>query len=303
MTESAVSPKIRAMLQILGRMDFGSEAVATKASPVPGLSVYRAENSNTLGSSLGYVSFSVVVQGEKMTTVGDRVYRYREGECLVCGAAVPSTFHAVGASAGRPFYAASLALDPQMLADFGRSEDLQPPPLSVGSGVFVFQSGERLLDATLRLLELIERPGDIRALAPIYSREIHYLLTRSECGPQLRSLLTAGTRSHAVYTALSWLRGSFTREHKVEEIAERVHMSPSAFRRQFKSVTGLSPLQYVKRLRLYEAQRLLMAGRANVSSAAYEVGYESPTQFVREYKRLFGQPPLRDVKKRIAAGA
>lgn len=154
-----------------------------------------------------------------------------------------------------------------------------------------------------RLLGLLDKPGQISVRAPMMLRELHYLLLLSSHGPLLRQFNTSGTQNGQVVRAIDWIRDNFRAPLRVEALARQVNMSTANLHRHFKQITGLSPLQYQKQLRLYEAQRLMLVEDARVSSAALSVGYESVSQFNREYKRIFGEPPLRDMKRRrIPAG-
>ena len=160
----------------------------------------------------------------------------------------------------------------------------------------VGELSEPLLCAFLRLLDLLEEPDDIPILAPLVQREILYRLLVGEQGPRLRQIGAAGCRSHQVARAIDWLKANFTQPLRIDDLASRVRMSPSAFHHHFHALTALSPLQYQKRLRLHEARKLMLTEQVDAASAAFQVGYESPSQFSREYSRLFGSPPLRDIR-------
>jgi AraC-like DNA-binding protein len=161
-----------------------------------------------------------------------------------------------------------------------------------------------LLTALQRLLDLLAEPKDIAILAPGVRREITYRLLMSDLGARLRQVALSGSRGHQIAQAIDWLKSRYAEPLSVEKLAERVHMSPSAFHQHFRAMTAMSPLQYRKWLRLGEARRLMLAENMSAATAAFEVGYESPSQFSREYRRLFERPPLQDVAQlRLAAEA
>ena len=158
-----------------------------------------------------------------------------------------------------------------------------------------------LMDAWVRMLRLMDRPADVAALAPVYEREILYRVLQGPHGGMLRDIATPDTAMSRVSLSIQWIRRDFAQPLRVEDLAEKAAMSVSAFHRHFKAVTALSPLQYQKRIRLLQARTLLVAGGKSVTSAAFDVGYESVTQFSREYARAFGCPPARDSARILAA--
>jgi AraC-like DNA-binding protein len=161
-----------------------------------------------------------------------------------------------------------------------------------------------LLAAFQRLIELLDEPGDIPILAPIIQREIIYRLLVGDQGTRLRQIASTGSRGHQMAQAIEWLKTNFARPLSIDDLAAQANMSSSTFHHHFRSMTALSPLQYQKHLRLQEARRLMLAEHLDAATAAFQVGYESPSQFSREYSRLFGAPPLRDIKslRQMAAG-
>lgn len=245
----------------------------------------------------------LIVQGFKRSVVGSEEVCYGEMQCLVAGVDMPSTFYVTDATPQRPFLAVSLELDAYLISQLAASTPAAPVPDGGidGKSVYVNEVEPEILSAFLRLAELLEKPAQIPVLAPLIVREIHYRLLMGPCGNMLRQLNTLGTQCHQVAQAVAWLRQNFCGPLRVEKLAMQVHMAPSTFYRRFKEVTTLSPLQYLKHLRLYEARRLMFAEHRDAAEAALAVGYESPAQFNREYKRLFGAPPLRDVR-RISMG-
>jgi AraC-like DNA-binding protein len=171
-----------------------------------------------------------------------------------------------------------------------------PPTRQVGRGIAVSELPLPLLDAVQRLINFLDEPENIPALAPLVQREIMYRLLVASQGARLRQIALAGSHSHQVARAIDWLKSNFARSLRVDDLAAQVNMSTSAFYHHFRSTTALSPLQFQKHLRLQEARRLMVVDQLDATSAAVQVGYESPSQFSREYSRLFGVPPARDAK-------
>ena len=225
----------------------------TYDSPVPGLVTRRLETCHTT-TCLGKPSASIIVQGEKIAMLGDREIHYGEGQCLVTGIDMPNAFRVLKACREHPFLAMSLELDRsltgQMVKDMA---DAAPPPARPDSGVSLGTSSPELLDAFLRLARLLDTPERIPILAPLVIREIHYLLLIGPQGAGLRQLNTHGTQANSIALATDWLRKNYRTPLLVSQLARQVNMGTSTFHRHFKEVTGMSPLQYHKRLRLYEA--------------------------------------------------
>ena len=262
----------------------------TYHSPVPGLVTRRLETCHTTTTCLGKPSASIIVQGEKIAMLGDREIHYGEGQCLVTGVDMPNAFRVLQACHDHPFLAMSLELDRSLTGQMVKElADAVPPAARPDSGVILGTTSPELLDAFLRLARLLDTPERIPILAPLVIREIHYLLLIGPQGAGLRQLNTHGTQANSI--------AHYRKPLLVSQLARQVNMGTSTFHRHFKEVTGMSPLQYHKRLRLYEAQRLMLAGEMDAGSAGLAVGYESTAQFNREYKRLFGEPPLRDLKR------
>lgn len=266
---------------------------------VGGLSMSRRESDEHVENCFYKPSVGLVVQGSKRSIVGSDEYSYGENQCLVVSVDMPSSFFASGATHEHPFLAIALDLDRYLIS---RLVMKLPTVSDRGNesykGVAVTDVNLDLLNAFLRLAELLEKPEEVSFLAPVIIQEIHYRLLTGPLGNNLRRFSTLGTQSNQIARAIVWLRDNYKEPLQVETLARRVNMGTSTFHRHFKEVTTLSPLQYHKRLRLYEAQRLMLTEDADAASASLTVGYESPTQFNREYKRMFGEPPRRDVMRR-----
>jgi AraC-like DNA-binding protein len=240
---------------------------------------------------------NLILQGGKSMTVGDRTLHYDPATYFVMSVELPAVGAVRPSALGEPYLAVSLTLDPAVLATL--LTDLPPPsPESRGASAFeVAAVTPQLMDAWVRMLRLMRHPEDIPALAPAYEREILYRVLQGPLGWMLSDIAAPDSALSRIGKAIQWIRQDFALPLRVEALAERAAMSSSAFHRHFKAATALSPLQYQKRLRLLQSRKLLMGGAGNVTSVAMEVGYESPTQFSREYARAFGLPPAQDAAR------
>jgi len=237
-----------------------------------------------------------VAQGAKWAMFGDEKLEYRAGEALVFGGETPSIGRVVEASPGEPCLVLMIALDLAIMRSV--AEGLEAAPRASGEpgrGVFVTNFQGPLADCALRLVRLLDTPEAIATLYPVIMREICYWLLTGPHGGDIARLTLASSPSQPVIRAMQSLRQRFRQTVRTQDLAAIARMSPSAFHRQFKALTSLTPLQYQKQLRLLEARRLMVSGAFNVEAAAFEVGYESASQFSREYARMFGAPPKRDL--------
>ncbi|WP_299258221.1 AraC family transcriptional regulator [uncultured Kushneria sp.] len=244
---------------------------------------------------------NLILQGSKTMTVGDRTLRYDPATYFVMSIELPAVGTIHPATSGAPYLALSLTLDPTVLATL--LTDLPSPTphneseKDDSAGFSVAATTPALMDAWLRMLRLMGRPDDIAALAPVYEREILYRVLQGPHGWMLRDIAAPDTAMARISQAIQWIRRHFAEPIRVEMLAQKAAMSVSAFHRHFKAVTTLSPLQYQKRVRLLQARMLMIAGAKSVTNAAFEVGYESATQFSRDYARIFGLPPSRDTAR------
>ena len=249
--------------------------------------------------------FGLVLQGAKSLELGGDTYRYGVGDYLVVSLDLPVTSCVIEASVERPFMGMGLAIDPVRVKDLLARIEAVPQMFAPDEmrGVAVTLAPPELLDAALRLLRLLDRPQDIAALAPLLEQEILYRLLTGPLGPRLLQIATADTPSNRIARAVDWLRQHYARPLRIDELAETVGMSASSLHHHFKAVTAMTPMQFQKQLRLHEARRLMFVERMDVSSAGYSVGYQSPSQFSREYSRLYGLSPLRDASasRQVAA--
>ncbi len=237
---------------------------------------------------------NLILQGSKSMTVGDRTLRYDPATYFVMSIELPAIGTVHPAATGEPYLAVSLTLDPVILATL--LADLPEPASRHDSdpGFSVAAVTPELMDAWVRMLRLMGDPDAITALAPAYEREILFRVLQGPHGWMLREIAAPDTAMARVNKAIQWIRRDFAQPLRVEHLAQRAAMSVSAFHRHFKAVTTLSPLQYQKRVRLLQARTLMVGSARSVTAAAYEVGYESPTQFSRDYAKVFGLPPGRD---------
>ncbi|AGH48559.1 MULTISPECIES: AraC family transcriptional regulator [Sphingomonadales] len=270
-----------------------------REAALPRLALYASSGQTCSTATLYRPMLCLVLQGAKQVLIGDRVLRYDPASYFVASLELPASGRIVEASPDRPYVALSLTLDREALAA------LLPdaPPASGGrtAGFAVSPVTPHLLDACLRLLALLDTPEDAAVLAPLHEREILYRLLRGPQGGVLRQIAQADSRLSQVRQAIAWIREHFDEPLRVEALAEIAGMSPASFHRHFKAATAMSPLQYQKVLRLQEARRLLVIS-ADATRAAYRVGYESASQFSREYARMFGVPPSRDAERLRGAG-
>ena len=265
---------------------------------IDGVAILRSDHPKPPSRMISRPSMCIVAQGAKWATFGDNQLEYRAGQALVIGVETPSTGRVVEASPGEPCLVLLIELDLAIMRSV--AEGLDPPPRASGKpgrGVFVADFQGPLSDCALRMVRLLETPKAIPTLYPVIMREIGYWLLTGPQGGEIARLALANSPPQRVISAMHSLRTRFREPLRIEALAEIAQMSPSAFHRQFKALTSLSPLQYQKQLRLLEARRLMISTSVNAEAASFEVGYESPSQFSREYARMFGIPPKRDAKQ------
>ena len=242
----------------------------------------------------------LVLQGAKEVTIGDRKLRYDPACCFIASLDLPASGRIVQASHEKPYMSVTLALDRKSLAEL--LPDIPARAAQDSAGFAVSPVTHALVDAWWRFLQLLDAPQDIPVLAPLIEREIHYRLFAGPQGDVLRQIVGADARLSQVHQAITWLRAHYGEPMRIDRLAKRVGMSPASFHRHFKAVTAMSPLQYQKRLRLQHARRLLITNE-DAARAGYAVGYESASQFSREYSRLFGASPARDALRLQQSGA
>lgn len=264
---------------------------------IDGLNLYRQSAATVWQHGAYRPCYAIVVQGRKTLTVGADTYHYGVGEYILTALDLPVSSQVTNVGSDTPYLCFGMALDSERLKELLSrvnipSQAVTAEPLR---GLAINTASPELLDASLRLLRLLDRPEDIPAMAPLIEQEILYRLLTGPNGPRLLQVAMAESQSNRVARAIAWLRGNFEQPLRIEELAERIGMSVSSLHHHFKAVTAMSPMQYQKQLRLHEARRLMIVERLDVGSAGHRVGYQSPSQFSREYSRLYGLPPARDV--------
>jgi AraC-like DNA-binding protein len=265
---------------------------------VDGMGILRSDHPKPPNHMISRPVMCIVAQGAKWGTFGDSRLEYRAGQALVVGVETPSVGQVFEASPGEPCLVIVLELDLALMRSV--AEGLETPPRASGEpgrGVFVTDFQGPLADCALRLVRLLDTPQAIPTLHPVIMREICYWLLTGPHGGDVARMALANTPSQRVIKAMHNLRRRFKETVRIGELAAIAKMSPSAFHRQFKALTSMTPLQYQKQLRLLEARRQMISCGVNVEAASFAVGYESPSQFSREYARMFGAPPKRDAKQ------
>lgn len=264
---------------------------------VPGLMLFRTSRPSEPLHCLYEPALGLVVQGRKKVLLGEETYYYGPSQFLMVSVDVPVIGQVIEASVDVPYLSLRLDLDPKeisaLLMDLDApSQTARPCPRCV----MVNDLEAPLRDAVLRLLRLLDTPEDIPVLLPLIRREILYRLLRGSYGAQLRQMASTGSQGHRIGRAVNWLRQNFHQPLQIERLAREVNMSTSALHHHFKAVTAMSPLQFQKQLRLQEARRLMLVESLDAASAGGRVGYESPSQFSREFKRYFGRTPSEEVQ-------
>ena len=272
------------------------------STAMPHLSLIRADAPSTPTPAVYEASLCLIAQGSKRVSIGEHSVVYDAAHYLLVSVDLPLVGHVLDASPERPYLCCKIDLDAAILADLMASE---------GGGVArtdlpvlgVYPGDPDLIDAACRLVGLLDRPDTIRALAPLIEREILYRLLTGPHGPMLRHIATAGSHLNQVSRAIAAIRRRFDAPIRIDDVAAEAGMSSSSLHVHFKAITRMTPLEYQKQLRLQAARRLMLAEGATASTAGFAVGYESPSQFSREYRRLFGAPPRADIERLHAAPA
>jgi len=274
----------------------------THQSALPSLALHRGSVPTTCLPTILQPCLGIVVQGRKRAVLNDEVFTYDALNYLVVSVTLPAMGQVLDATLEHPYLSIRLNLDLQEIARLVLELGDSAPPATANRGLFVARLDEPLLDAVLRMVKLLDAPDDIAVLAPVVQREIYYRVLRGELGHRLVDLAQAEGGNCRIVRAIEWLKQRYAEPLSIEELAGAVHMSPSALHHRFKAVTAMSPLQYQKNLRLHEARRLIFADGIECATAGHRVGYESASQFSREYRRLFGAPPRAEVARLRVAG-
>jgi len=266
-------------------------------TPVQGLNLHRWDRPTEPTSYMLAPSICLIGQGRKRLFLGEDTYVYDAHRFLITSVDLPVVTQIIEASSEKPYLGLTMELDLRVISQLMLDNHMPSTrPTKDRLGIAVSEISMPLRDAFNRLLDLLDHPDDIRAIAPLIQQEIFYRLLMGEQGPRLRQITSIGNHGYQIARAIDWLKENFSRPVKVEELASKAGLSVSAFHNHFRSMTAMSPLQFQKKMRLNEARRLMLTEHLDASKAAFEVGYESPSQFSREYSRLFGAPPMRDIK-------
>jgi AraC-like DNA-binding protein len=292
--ESARLQELAQAVRRYTEADGGSNPFLTA---IEGFAILRSDHAKRPAHRIFKPALCITVQGAKWATFGEKRYDYRAGQALVVSVEMPSRGTVSAASAAEPFLGLVIELDLAFMQELMEELGMRAEPAGneTARGAYVIAVSSQLLDCALRGMRLLETPEAIPILYPGIMREICYWLLTGPGGEQIVHTTVTGGHERRVIEAIHHLRDRFNEPVRVEDLALNAHMSSATFHRQFKSVTSMTPLQYQKQLRLLEARRLMMAGNANVETAAFQVGYESSSQFSREYTRMFGKSPRRDI--------
>jgi AraC-like DNA-binding protein len=269
----------------------------THESPWPGLAIFRASEQASRIPVVYKPCLCLVAHGRKQVHLGDEVYTYDPLNYLVVAVPLPVEAEIIEASPARPFVSLRLDIDVSVLSKLLIDADIHSGPDEAPRGIYASRMNQDLSGAVIRLLRTLHNAKDVRVLAPLAVREILYHVLIGEQGERLRSAAMRDSRAHRIGAVLRFMQENYRRSLGINELAEQAYMSPSTLHHNFKSVTAMSPLQYLKLVRLHQARLLMLHDGVSAGEAAHSVGYNSPSQFSREFKRLFGTPPIRELKR------
>jgi AraC-like DNA-binding protein len=269
-----------------------------RTEPLKGLQLHRESSTQELVHSVAVPAFAVIAQGSKRVSLGDDSYHYDPLHYLLVTADLPIVTCVLEASQEQPYLSLALRLDPTLVGSvMVEAGQVSPHSQADVRAINVSPLDASLLDAVVRLVRLLDTPAEARFLQPLITREIVYRLLMGEQGDRLRQIALQGGQTHRIARAMEQLRKEFDQPLRIEDMAQELGMSVSSFHHHFKAVTAMSPLQFQKQIRLREARRLMLGEGLDAAGAGYQVGYNDASHFSREYKRLFGLPPLRDVER------
>lgn len=291
----ALDSNIKLLAESISRLTAQEDYCPTK---VPGLTVFKKTVANTPMAGVYEPSVCLIAQGAKRVQLGEDSYSYDTRHYLFSGVHLPVVAQVTDASVEHPYLGLKLTFDYAEITQLMVDAQLSPPkgPL-IGRGMATGTLTLAFISAFQRLIDLADDEASIPMLAPLIRREIFYRLLIGEQGDTLRQLAVMGTQTHQVAKAISWLKANFNQAIRIEEVASIAHMGVSTFHHHFRNMTAMSPLQFVKQLRLQEARRLMLVEYQDAASAAFQVGYESPSQFSREYSRFYGSSPARHISE------
>ena len=296
----AVASKLSELATLIGKAMGGAAQLTT---PIPGLTLYQNTVPTAPNPCTYEPSLLVVSQGQKRVDLGKQSFVFGETTFLLTSIELPIVSRVCAASAEKPYVAFFLKLDMGMVRDVLHSDEVSiPAPPAGTSGMVLGDATIELLTPCCRMVQLLDTPHDVPFLGKLLQREIIYRLLQGTQGDRLRSVATLADQNYRTAKAVAWLRDNFEKMLNVDDLASMTGMSRSTLHHHFRSLTAMSPLQFQKQLRLHAARQKMLTGELDAATAAFEVGYESPSQFNREYKRFFGQPPMRDIHAFRASG-
>jgi AraC-like DNA-binding protein len=267
---------------------------------IDGVLISKDERPSVPSASMSGTVLALIAQGAKRLALGERVYDYHAGQYLLASVDMPVTGHFVEASPQHPALGFGLTLQPAAVAELllqAGPGDIPPAGSGASPGIAVSDAPDELIDAVVRLLRLLDRPRDVQVLAPLVKREILWRLVTGEQGATVRQLGLADSNLTHIARAVRWIRDHHAQSFRVQDLARLSGMSVSAFYRNFQAVTAMSPIRFQKQIRLQEARLLLATHPGDVTGIGHSVGYDSPSQFSREYRRQFGAPPSQDTAR------
>jgi AraC-like DNA-binding protein len=268
------------------------------ATAIPFLSLLRSSHPTPVSKGVLKPSCCVILQGHKRVHLSDEVLDYGPGEYLVVSVDMPASGHIISATADKPYLLLNIELDPQEIAAIVLEAKITIDSEQPVRGAFIGQTDDALQESLYQLVRLLQAPpAEAAFLAVGLKREIIYRMLNGPYGRQLYQNVVLDQQDRGISKAIAWLKDHYDQPIKVEELAQATNMSVSSLHHRFKAVTNIGPMQYQKQLRLQRARSLLLNGEVDATTAAYKVGYESASQFSREYRRLFGAPPMQDIKK------
>ncbi|QNR66245.1 AraC family transcriptional regulator [Paenibacillus peoriae] len=293
--ESSTMEKQAELARLIERFS-SQDGVLTTA--IPSLHFVRSSNTTVPIHQVHEPALCIVAQGRKVVMLAEESYHYGTFDYLVVSVDLPISGQVTQASAEAPYLCLRLNFDPHQVLDLIKESAFPTSPMPDSRrGLYVSQTNSLLLDAVVRLVHLLESPQDVPVLAPLVIREILYRILQGNQGESLKQLVMTGSHSNRIAEVIKRIKQDYDKPLRIEELSKLANMSPSSLHRHFKEVTAMSPMQYQKQLRLQESRRLLLSESADAADVGFQVGYESPSQFSREYARLFGLPPISDIKR------
>ncbi|AIQ12940.1 AraC family transcriptional regulator [Paenibacillus durus] len=297
-TGKNVSIHKKALDQLIDMTDRITPADGRTPTIVPFLSIIRSSRETQRSTGVLTPSFCLILQGTKRLYLGQEIFHYSAGDYLASLIDMPASAQVIGATEESPYMGLRIDFTTQEIASVAMEAQIvtEPKENDLSAGAFIGKADAELLDIFFRLLKLIDKPKEVRFLSELIKREMIFNLLSGDFGHLFFQKVLFDQRADGVGKAIQWIKENYARSFTVEELAKSCNMSTSGLHHKFKAITTMGPLQYQKQLRLQEARRQMLSGPMGATMAALTVGYESPSQFNREYRRLFGLPPLQDIK-------